>query len=110
MIGKIIRGLYFNQFKVRLPEHHDVIIVDERDFFEEDPDSVIRLANLQATLSVRPTKVGDGKVFQYWCRPFPDDQTSCFWVLSFYEHNYFIAFNGPFFSGLQAIAIGDGKK
>ncbi len=96
IIAKIARGLYFHNFRVRVPANFETRVASEgAEQGDEVGASFLKLL-ISETKRGQPKSIGDGNVFRYWLRQFPDDPSSCFFVLCFYENVLFHVAIGPF--------------
>ena len=87
---RIVRGLFFHEFNVRLPVDRGVIAYSVDGF--KDPSAVEKNKRMiEEVTRQKPRVIGD-KVFAYWFQSFSEDPNFTVWVLLFYERVAFICF------------------
>ncbi|MFO1000723.1 MAG: hypothetical protein U0936_10310 [Planctomycetaceae bacterium] len=93
VVERITRGLYYNQFGKPLPYRDEVRVYSDDDL-RADPNLKRLLADLITKTTCSPNhKVGDGAVFNYWCKRVVGHETASSWVTCFFQCVFFVSFN-----------------
>jgi hypothetical protein len=88
MLGMMVRGLYYDARKQRLPDDYDVTVLRHDPW---DYHAVFKAFNLPS----RPTTRRLGEVFACALRWATEDPCVTMWLLLFYERVLFSAFSKP---------------
>ena len=92
---RIVKGLFFKEFGMPLPDTHGVRSFAESGLTEIDPDMRLTVGQtVKALMSKLPKVIGNG-VFEYWFQATPDDPATTAWLMRFYNVESFLCLTAP---------------
>jgi hypothetical protein len=96
VVGRTVRGLFFEQTKRRLDPSYDVMAHSNDTLSEQAPAYLEELTRVILTpLSNRPARVIGNEVFVYRYAITSEDPDASAWALTFYRKLPFLALTGP---------------
>jgi hypothetical protein len=96
VMSRIVRGLYFNEFKRRLPICYPVAVHDVGGLSKHTaPDVLEGLLKMSLTVisGGRGAQMGDS--FHYRFLPTREDPNSTFWAMAFFKRIIFVCWTAP---------------
>jgi hypothetical protein len=96
VIARTVRGLYFHEWKQRLPEGYDVAVHCDETLIRLPPDISAEFQRMVILpmASVEPKIIAPG-VFFYRFLVAEDSPLASAWCMTFYERKTFLAITGP---------------
>ena len=90
--GKIVKGLFYHEFRERLPEHCDAFAFCLPN--EEDEHKRRSMQDMCGKLTTEPQRTIGCGVFTYWFHQMEDAPERTLWLLLFYEKVPFLGLTG----------------
>ena len=95
MASRVVKGLYWHEFKERLLDNYKTTAWEESGLAEMAQDSRDKLTVMCSKLVSEPPKTIGDNVFSYWFQQVAEDKYTSAWILRFYESVYFFCVTAP---------------
>ena len=95
VLERIVKGLYWKECRMRLPDEYRVMCWDEYRIAELDRDNQVVIYNSFIPMIGPPQKVIGNRTFIYWFRNDELDKCKTAWVLGFYSRVFFFCITRP---------------
>ena len=87
--NRIVKGLFFKEFRQRLPDNYGVRSFAESGLRDLRSDNRVLLTRVAKAVSATPRRAIGDRVFEYWFQASPEDANTTAWLFRFFEAESF---------------------